>query len=199
MEQSFGLLFFLKRVKKDDVTNLPIYIRITVSGDSCEVSTKRKCETGKWNTDTGRMSGKNDQAKELNSYLDTLQQKIFEAKRKLIEIDDKEITAGNIKTILFRRKIDEQKYMLIEIFKHHNDQMAALVGNEFAEGTLERYGTSLKHTRSFLQWKFKVDDIELNQLNYEFISEYEFWLKSVRNIQIMPVSTNHQVFQQIRT
>jgi len=68
----------------------------------------------------------------------------------------------------------------MEIFKHHNDQMAELVGREYAPGTLERYNTSYKHTISFLEWKYKVTDLDITQLNFEFITEYEFWLKSVR-------------------
>ncbi|MEO8766220.1 MAG: site-specific integrase [Ginsengibacter sp.] len=46
--------------------------------------------------------------------------------------------------------------------------------------TRKRYITSLKHTHSFIQWKYGVKDIEINRLDYEFITEYEFWLKSVR-------------------
>jgi len=71
--------------------------------------------------------------------------------------------------------------MLLEIFQEHNDQVTQLVGKDFAAGTLERYETSLKHTRSFIQWKYKADDIDIKKLNYGFISGYEFWLKSVRN------------------
>lgn len=56
-----------------------------------------------------------------------------------------------------------------------------MVGKEYAPGTLERYQTSLDHTRSFIQWKYGVDDLNIRRLNHEFISEYAFWLKSVRN------------------
>ena len=45
---------------------------------------------------------------------------------------------------------------------------------------LDRYKTSYKHTQSFLKWKYKLADIDIDKLNYEFIAEYEFWLKSVR-------------------
>lgn len=77
-------------------------------------------------------------------------------------------------------KNNKQKYMLLEVFKYHNQQMATLINLEYAAGTLERYETSYRHTQSFLKWKYKLDDIDISKLNYEFISEYEFWLKSVR-------------------
>ncbi len=49
-------------------------MRITVDGSYCELSTKRKCDSRNWKLSAA-----------FNSYLNTLQQKVFEAKRKLIE------------------------------------------------------------------------------------------------------------------
>jgi hypothetical protein len=45
---------------------------------------------------------------------------------------------------------------------------------------LKRYQTSPKHTRSLLQWKYQVSDLDIRKLDFEFITDYEFWLKSVR-------------------
>ena len=178
MEQSFGLFFHLKKEKRNDDHTLMVYMRITVDGKHCEISTKRKCNPDTWNVSAGRLHGKSEAAKEFNSYLDTLQQKVFEVKRRIIEMD-KELTAESIKNELLGKN-NKQKHMLLEVFKYHNQQMAILINREYAAGTLERYETSYKHTQSFLKWKYKIDDIEINKLNYEFISEYEFWLKSVR-------------------
>ena len=179
MEKSFGLLFFLRKSKNYKEGEIPIYMRITVDGKSCEVSTKRKCDPEKWNAEANRLIGKSDSAKLFNTYLDTLQQKVFEAKRKLIEID-KPLTAENIKTLLLGKEIRQHKHMLMEIFMYHNDQMATLVNKDYSPATLERYRTSFRHTQSFLQWKYKITDIDITKLNFEFIAEYEFWLKSTR-------------------
>ena len=40
--------------------------------------------------------------------------------------------------------------------------------------------TSLEHTREFIEWKYGAPDIEIQKLDYEFISEYAFWLKTAR-------------------
>ena len=71
--------------------------------------------------------------------------------------------------------------MILEVFQQHNDKVAKLVGKDFANGTLERYLTAFDHTRRFIQWKYDVNDLSISKLNYEFITDYEFWLKSVRN------------------
>ena len=169
MEKSFGLFFHLKKENRNDYHKLKLYMRITVNGRHCEISTKRKCNPDNWNISAGRLNGKNETAKELNAYLDTLQLKVFEAKRKLIEMD-KELSAESIKNELLVKNT-KKKYMLLDVFKYHNEQMAALVNREYAPGTLDRYETSYRHTESFLKWKFKLNDIEIDKLNYEFITE----------------------------
>ncbi len=68
----------------------------------------------------------------------------------------------------------------MEVFEEHNQQMKALIGHQFSPLTFERYTTSKKHTHDFMKSKYKVDDIDIKKLNYEFIHNYEFWLKSVR-------------------
>lgn len=105
------------------------------------------------------MDGKTEFAKSLKSYLDVLQRKVYEARKNLVE-NDHPVTAENIKYLLLGKEICVDKIMLMDIFKHHNEQMAALVGSEYAPGTLERYTTSYKHTQSFLEWKYQVSDIE---------------------------------------
>jgi integrase len=56
-----------------------------------------------------------------------------------------------------------------------------LVGGEYALGTLERYKTSLKHTIEFMKWKYNISDIEISKIDYAFVKDYEFFLRTVRN------------------
>ncbi|MBE7174239.1 MAG: site-specific integrase [Williamsia sp.] len=178
MDKSFGLLFYLKKPKGFVAGDIPVYLRVTVDGESFELSSKRKCAASKWNTDAGRMNGKGDDIKAFNTYLDTLQQKVFEAKRKLIELD-KDLTPDSLKSSLLGKEVTP-RHMILEIFRKHNEQMEALVPQEYAPGTLERYRTSLQHTQDFMMWKYKASDMDIRKLDYEFIEEYAFWLKSER-------------------
>ena len=74
----------------------------------------------------------------------------------------------------------EKSRTLITVFKDHNKKVAALVGNEYAAGTLTRYETSLRHTQSFMEWKYQVADIDVKAIDHDFISNYEFYLRSER-------------------
>jgi len=178
MDTRLSVLFHGKKTKSQKASLLAIYLRITIDGQRMEISTKRTIEKDKWSSISGKAKGNLEEARSLNAYLDLLRNKVYSYQRELIR-EDKPVTLDH-----FRMKwngITEKPRMVLEIFQEHNDQVAALVGKGFAAGTMERYITSLKHTRSFIQWKFQRDDLPITALNYEFMSQYAFWFRSVKN------------------
>ena len=177
IEKSFGLLFYLKKPKSYYEGRMPVYLRITVDGVPKEMSTHQTCDPERWSPEAQRVKGTKIEHRSLNGYLDTLERKVHEAKARTIEAG-RHITAEALKNTLLG--IEEGTRTILDVFRDHNKQMEALVGNEFSPGTLERYRTSFEHTRSFIKWKYYEDDMDIRSLNFEFVTEYEFWLKSVR-------------------
>ncbi|WP_254411025.1 site-specific integrase [Dyadobacter diqingensis] len=179
LTKNFSLLFYLKRRSNYVSGNLPIYIRITINGQRVEITAQRECEPEKWNIAAGRKNGTKEDVRILNAYLDTLQAKIYEIHRRLVEADE-EITAEIIRNHL--NGTAAKSRFILALFQEHNDRVANLVNKDFAPGTLTRYKTTLEHSRDFIRWKYKADDIDIFKLNHEFITDFEYWLKSVRNI-----------------
>jgi site-specific recombinase XerD len=177
LPKNFNLHFYLKKPKNYLSGVQPIYIRITVDGEVRELCSSHKIEPFKWNKEAQRAIGSKEDVRAVNSYLDTLQTKVYEARRLMVE-SDKTITAEAIKNILLGR--EEKPIMILEVFQQHNEQMEKLVGVDYAAGTLERYVTSLTHTKSFIQWKYQATDLDIKKLDFQFITAYEFWLKSER-------------------
>jgi site-specific recombinase XerD len=178
MKTKITLHFYAKSTKPNAAGQLPIYVRLTVDGKRMEFSTKKFIDCTKWSPEMSKMKGTTEDARSLNEYLNLLKAKIFDIQMELIHQNE-------ILTIeIFKNKllgIQERGRMLIPIFEEHNRKMEELVGIEYAPGTLERYKTSLSHTKDFLQWKYNVSDIEISKIDYAFITEYEFYLRSVRN------------------
>jgi site-specific recombinase XerD len=178
MKTKITLHFYAKSTKPNAAGQLPIYVRLTVDGKRMEFSTKKFIDSSKWSPEMSKMKGSTEEARSLNEYLNLVKSKIFDIQMELIHQNE-------ILTIeVFKNKllgIQERGRMLLPIFVEHNRKMEELVGIEYAPGTLERYKTSLSHTKDFLLWKYKVSDIEISKIDYAFITEYEFYLRSVRN------------------
>ncbi len=75
MHKNFSLLFYLKKPKNYTTGPVAIYMRITIESKRVEISTQRQCIPEKWNSHSGRMIGVKEDARTLNVYLDTLQNK----------------------------------------------------------------------------------------------------------------------------
>ncbi|GAA3936951.1 hypothetical protein GO495_13610 [Chitinophaga oryziterrae] len=86
LESSFGLTFFLKVPKKPKKMRF-IYFRVTVDGIPKETSTKRKWDIERWNQETGRAIGTKEDARSINNFLESLSNKIANAKTDLISND----------------------------------------------------------------------------------------------------------------
>jgi site-specific recombinase XerD len=181
MSKTFKILFYLKKPKDYSIgSSLPIYLRLTVDGERVEMFTQRNCDPDKWNSEAGRSKGNKEEVKQLNNYLDLLRTKIFEAQRELLNTGFP-VTASNIRNKMQGK--EERKKTLLEVYDYHNKQIAELVGKEFAPGTLKKFKTAYTSVIDFIQWKFRSDDLPIKSLNFQFITDYEFYLKSVRSLQ----------------
>jgi site-specific recombinase XerD len=178
MKTKVSILFYTKRAKAAANGLVPIYTRITINGKRFEQSTNRFVEISKWSTEGNKMKGTSEEARLINNHLDLLKNQIRDAEMELIH-KKTPVTIETIKSKLLG--IDERARMLVPIFQDHNNKIKELIGKEYAPGTLERYTTSLKHTIEFMQWKYNVSDIDITKIDHAFVTEYEFWLRSVRN------------------
>ncbi|TRX43061.1 site-specific integrase [Flavobacterium restrictum] len=177
MNKTFNLLFFVKKSKIKANGTAPIYLRITIDGKPKEIASKRYIQPDKWDNKLQKVSGSSDEVKSLNLYLKTLEQQVYDAHHSIMK-DKITATASSLKSKL--QGTEQRARMLVPIFQEHNDKVETLVGQEFAPGTLERYKTSLKHTIEFIQWKYSASDIDIKDIDHAFITEYEFFLRSVR-------------------
>jgi site-specific recombinase XerD len=177
MRTNISLLFYLK--KRSTYKNGPvaIYLRFTVNGQRAEASTGRTCDPSRWNTQAGRATGTKEDVRTLNSYLDTLQAKAQEFHR-WMTANDEMVTAETLKNRFIGKT--EKVRTLVSVFEDHNQKMSSLVGQEFEKSTLQRYETALMHTKEFMQWQYKVSDIPITKINFEFLNDFEYYLRSVR-------------------
>ncbi|OPB86627.1 recombinase [Elizabethkingia miricola] len=175
LDSNFGFSFFLKS-SKNDIRY--IYLRIIVDEIPMETSTKRKWDIKRWDQKSERALGNKEDAKTLNFFLDAQALKLNKYVNQLIS-DNTHITTLSLMD--YMKGNDKAKAKVIEEFQKHNSELEALVDNkEYAQGTLDKYITACSHVQQFIKLKYKVDDLDFRELDYEFISEYELFLKIVR-------------------
>lgn len=53
----------------------------------------------------------------------------------------------------------------------HNERMKALVGQEYAIGTFNRYKVLERHTVAFLKQNYNTCDIDISRIDFAFIAD----------------------------
>ena len=197
MKAKITLHFYAKSTKANSVGLFPIYVRLTVNGQRFEYSTKKFIQSSKWSNELSRMKGNSEEARSINNLLDFIKSRINDIQFELLK-NNISLNIEEFKNRILGTK--ERERLLIPIFQEHNRKIKELIGLEYAAGTLERYETSLKHTKDFLSWKYNLTDINIEKIDHAFITEYEFYLRSERkcanNTAVKYIKNFHKIINQ---
>ena len=178
MTQTISVTFFARKDRTTDDGLKPVFMRISLMNKRLTLATKIFVKQHEWSDQNGKLKTNSEEARRVNKNLEAFKMKAFDYQRELMH-EGKAVTLESMKAKWYGLTLEKAR-MLMDVFKEHNEQMKALIGQEFSPLTFERYETSYRHTLEFMKWKYQIEDIDIKQLNYEFISNYEFWLKSVR-------------------
>lgn len=179
MKRTFKVLFFVKRTRITKNGEIPVQLKVTVNKERIEVSINQSIKSELWNSTAEKSMGKDRKSLEVNSRLDSIRFRLMEIYREM-EINGEEITARKIVN-KFQGIDTKLKITLLSIFKDHNEKCKKLIGKDMSLSTVKRYETSYRHTQEFMQFNYKKEDIDIEEINYQFVKDYEFFLKTERN------------------
>lgn len=171
-QHTFSILFWLNKSKTKD-SQAPIWVRITVDGKRKEVSVKRKLGVKLWNSKKGRANGTRPEAREINHYLDQVQNQLHAIYQEM-KAANQLVTAEAIKNQF--TGAEKKEHTLVKLFDYHNEEMKETL----AWGTLKNYFTTQKYVVRFLKQERKTTDIYLSQLNYAFLTSFERFVKTYK-------------------
>lgn len=190
-QQTFSILFW---VNKNRLKNgkAPLSVRITVDGKRVELSSQREVSLLEWDARAQMVTGRSQEAKQINNHLAMLKARLLNCHGKL-DARGATVSAETLKNEF--TGVVEKPRLLLPIIQHHNDDIKKLIGKDYSKATWIKYNTTQKHITEFLKWKYKISDINLKELNFEFITNFEFYLKAEKNID---VNTNAKYIKNLK-
>jgi hypothetical protein len=145
---TFGVHFTLRN--KEQNGKHPVYARIVVNKTRCELSLKHHLLKNDWNEIKGIAKAKNEQLKQLNSYLEEVRGKLVHHYRELL-MQGKEVNAESVKDAYLGKIEEEKNYTLLWLVAHHNNMMNAVL----KKGSMKNYHTTKKYLsyfKSHIKW-----------------------------------------------
>lgn len=179
MKKTFNQNCIVRRSGSKDRATASVYLRITVNGVRTEISLQRSCDPSKWDAARGRLIGKTEEARSFNQYLNAVQGKIYEIFQTFfssgVDFDGEKIKVKYLGLDM------EKKRTLLEVYEDHNRQFELLVWKGLSYRTLQKYKTIQGYLAEFLRHQYCLSDIELDRVDYQFIRDFEIYLKSAKH------------------
>ncbi len=164
---------FIIRLKKQQKERALLYVRITVNGNRTEISLKEEIITRDWDKKQEIVKGKSKEIKTINNYIEDVRFRLKEKYRMLID-KQSHITSQSIKdAYLGNHTLQKSGHTIGELLRYHEK----IAIDKLEPGTLKNYGATEQYLKGFIKSKYKTDDIFLAQLDYEFITELEHFIR----------------------
>lgn len=175
MKYDLSILFYPKKSQEDKKGLVPIYMRITINGARTELSTNRKIEFSKWDSNSKRAKGRSEEVRALNNHLDNLENHIKHDFNFLNE-KDAEISSEILRDMLIGKH--QKSYSLVTVFESNNKLIELEEGEKYSRSTIDQYQTALVRIKLFLKQEYDCEDIDLSKLDALFIRRFEIFLKN---------------------
>lgn len=167
--QSFGIQFISRRRGKTN--DSLIYARITVNKKRVEISLKKTVRTKHWDAAKGKLKSSAPDYSTFNTYLEFVHSKLVECYQEL-QLKRELITAETIKSQFLCEH--ENVHSLMELFDYHHHTESG----RLSASTNKNYKITKSYVFGFLKEKMKRDDIYLTQLNYKFITDLDYYMRT---------------------
>jgi len=194
---TFSLMCYLKKSKALKNGEIPVYMRVTVNKQAFTFSMQGSVLPSLWSQAKEKSKGKDKAAQELNHYIESVKSRLYKIHREL-EVDGKPISAQIIKDIFSGNVVDEEVgKTLVEVHTEHNERCRKLVNTEYSPSTIYKFDASLKFLQLFMEKEYGKNDIPLNQLNENFIRQYETFLKTERGCSNNSAVKHLKIFKKV--
>ncbi|GHU68069.1 transposase [Bacteroidia bacterium] len=175
MSSTFKILFYVRKNYVSKTGKAGIMIRITLNGELCQFSSKLEIEPELWDTKGSKAAGKSMEAARLNALLENLRSSLMNHYR-AIEKEDVMVSPEKIRNAFLGIKTREET--LLGVFAQYNVNLKRLEGISKSKTTIEKYDRAYRRLESFMQARCNIKDIALREINYQFVTNFENYLRS---------------------
>jgi site-specific recombinase XerD len=175
MKSTYRILFLIrkKNVNKDGLTN--IMVRISISGEKAEFSSLTFVKPEMWSP-LGKVMGKTKESQKINDTLDRIKIALDNHYKAILDKDGY-VTAEKLKDTYLGREI--RKTTVLSLYDTKVEQKRNLVGKTIRDTTLSKYLATRKRVGDFMVHKYKKEDMPIRDVDFQFVTDYEVYLKSV--------------------
>jgi site-specific recombinase XerD len=175
MKSTYRVLFLIRKkdLNKDGLAN--IMVRISISGEKAEFSSLAFVKPEMWSP-LGKVIGKTKEAQQINDSLDKIKIALDNHYKAILE-KDSYVTPDKLRNTYLGKEV--RTNTVLALYDIKVEQKRNLVGKTIRCTTLSKYLATQKRIADFMVYKFKKEDMPIRDVDFQFVTDYEVYLKSV--------------------
>lgn len=191
----YSILFLLYRSKTNSRGLCPIRCRITYNKKRKEFSTGIFINPNSWSSRKQTVKETDQSANFYNHKLSLISQKLNQAFL-FLEINQSYFTVIDIYEE-YKGESPKKELSLKAVFELYLKRIELLIDKEIKLVTYKKYVETFGHLKFFLSEKYRNNELLIDQLKVNFLEEFEYFLKTRRNLQQSTINKTIQRFRRI--
>lgn len=176
---SIKILFVLDKIKANRLGLAPLRCRITYLGERKPFATGLFVNPKHWDSKSQLAKPPNEDNSFINAELSLIKNKINQAFL-FLQVQGLEFDVEGIYKQYKGEPIQKQ-VGIIEFYSSYLERLKKMIGKDFKESTWEKFNEILPAIKDFIFFKYQKKDINLNKLDYNFIEDFDYYLKTEKN------------------
>ncbi|WP_228411453.1 site-specific integrase [Epilithonimonas vandammei] len=171
-----SILFLLRRNKINSRGLCPIECRITLDKQRKPFATGIFINPKNWDSSKQLTKPPNEENNYTNKQLSLIKNKINQAFL-FLQVKEEPFDVNDIYN-QYAGKTLAKEYKLIEYYQIYLDRLKKLVGIEIKQQTWDKFSYIKEDVSEFIKYHYKKSDMKLKDLDFNFISEFEYYSKT---------------------
>ena len=193
-KEKITILFVISANKTNQKGFCPLNCRITLNKERKQFTTGHFVNPLNWENKLQKVNSRDSNSKIINAQIEQIQIKINNIAL-LFQLQGENCTLDNIYNKYIGVEINKKAFVL-SYYKQYLSKIKKLVGSEIKENTYNKFVYVGNHLEAFLKWKYKKADYPLEELNLQFLSDFDYYLKTEKKQEQITIN---KTIQRLRT
>lgn len=192
-QEKITILFVISANKTNQKGLCPLNCRITLNKERKQFTTGLFVNPNYWENKLQKVNTQDSNHKFINTQIKNIQSKINTIAL-VFQLQNGECTLDNVYNKYIGKEIKKKEYVL-SYYKQYLTKIKKLVGLEIKENTYKKFVYVGNHLEAFLKWKYKKTDYPLEELNLQFLDDFDYYLKTEKKQEQITINKTIQRFR----
>ena len=175
----YKILFLISVTRINRKGLVPIICRITYKNERKPFATGLFIKPNEWYSKSQLAKPLNEDNNFINAELSLIKNKINQAFL-FLQVQGLEFDVEDIYK-QYKGEPFQKQLGIVQFYSSYLERLKKMIGKDFKQSTWEKFNEILPAIKDYIFYKYQKKDISLNKLDYNFIEDFDYYLRTEKS------------------